>query len=99
MLLFTGAVVSSARLRLTSRSREMNKKLEKLIAQAKAWAEPTAKGARGPGRPQNPDVLRAAQMVVLTGWGESEAARHCGVQYPAVRAAVRRMREEQQKAK
>ena len=69
------------------------KSLQELIKEAATWAEPPAQ--RGPGRPQNPDVLRAAQMVVLFGWGEAGAAKHCGVQYPAVRAAAKRLREEQ----
>ena len=68
------------------------KSLKELIEEASAWAEPPAQ--RGPGRPQNPDVARAAQLVVLYGWGEAGAARHCRVQYPAVRAAAQRLRRE-----
>ena len=69
------------------------KSLQELVKEASAWAEPPA--PRKPGRPQKPEVLRAAVLVVVEGWGEAEAARHCGAQYPAVRAAAKRLREEQ----
>ena len=71
---------------------KVKKSLQELVKEASAWADKPAQ--RGPGRPQNPDVLRAAQLVVLFGWGEAGAARHCGVQYPAVRAAAKKMRRE-----
>ena len=73
------------------------KTLQFLIEEATAWAEPPVQ--RGPGRPQKPEVLRAAILVVVEGWGEAEAARHCGAQYPAVRAAAKRLREELSRAK
>ena len=68
------------------------KSLQELIQEATAWADKPA--PRGPGRPQNPEVLRAAQMVGPFGWGEAGAAKHCGVQYPAVRAAAKKLRRE-----
>ena len=67
------------------------KSLQELVKEASAWADKPVQ--RGPGRPQKPEVLRAAILVVVEGWGEAEAARHCGAQYPAVRAAVRRLRK------
>ena len=52
-----------------------------------------------PGRPKDPNVQKAAKLVVNDGWSAAVAARACGAQYPSVRAAAKRLREELGRAK